>query len=78
VKTFVLCLGAGLGLMMVLDKISEAWVAQSHSCDETFVHGKNGEYPCTSTCMHLSVWHWHFACHGDGDKEVAATAAIEK
>jgi hypothetical protein len=40
VKTFILCLGAGIGMMLVLEETSDSWIAQNDNCDAKFVYDK--------------------------------------
>jgi hypothetical protein len=60
VKTFVLCLGAGFGMVVVLENTSDAWLKQDTNCDSSFVAGEPWRIPLFVT-RHRSYGTWHTA-----------------
>ena len=55
VKTFVLCLGAGFGLMLVSKNVSQIWEDQASNCGALNLHDSWWRVPlylaCSASCL---------------------------
>ena len=60
VKTFVLCIGAGFGMMMVLDKPHDVWIEQSDNCNAIDIDAKWWRIPMYLLCSAAAAGQYRF------------------
>lgn len=60
VKTFVLCLGAGFGMMLTLEDSQVKWVEQASNCGTLDLHGKWWRIPLYLLCSASALGQYRF------------------
>ena len=60
VKTFTLCLGAGFGMLLTLEKTNEKWLAQSANCGLIDLHEKWWRVPLYLACSLSALGQYRF------------------
>ena len=60
VKTFVLCLGAGFGMMMTLKDSQEKWIEQADNCGKLDLHATWWRIPLYLLCSASALGQYRF------------------